>query len=357
MVSTAAGSVNFIGDLMTRRRLAALRRNGNARFDAALAELQHGHMTIANLEMPLSRRGYRAPKYSNMRSDPAIADDVRAMGVDAVTLTNNHMMDYGPDALFDTLAACDAAGLARCGAGADLDAADLDAALAPAQLDVDGRRLGLLNVSCTLPVGSEAAPGKPGIAPLHVEFSFEVDTNLLAEQPGTMPMVRSRTNDADRAAVCQRVTAMRAEADDVVVAVHWGVPSYWLSPHQGLLAEYQQPLAHALIEAGADMVYGHHAHSLHPIEVYQGKPIFYSLGNFMFDEPRAFMEPEFVIVSLILGDRPSIALTPLLLDERGMPRLVKATDAAAVLDKIERLSASFGTVLSRHAERASLVLP
>jgi len=148
-----------------------------------------------------------------------------------------------------------------------------------------------------------------------------------------------------------------AESDYVIVAVHWGVPAYWLSPHQGLLAAYQQPLAHALVEAGADLVCGHHAHALHPIEVYRGKPIFYSLGNFMFEAPRAFMEPESVIVSLTLGDHPSIEITPLLLDERGVPRRVEATDAAAVLDKVERLSVPFGTVLARHAERASLVVP
>jgi len=340
MERTAAGRVNLIGDLMARTRLAILRRTGDTGFDAAVAELRRGRVTIANLEMPLSRRGYRAPKLSNLHSDPEIADDVRAMGVDAVTLANNHMMDYGPDALYDTLAACDAAGLTRCGAGTDLDAA-----LASAWFDVNGRRLGLLSVSCTLPVGAEAAPGRPGIAPLHVEFSFAVDTNLLAEQPGTMPVVRSWTNDDDRAAVCRRVAAMRAESDYIIVAVHWGVPAYWLSPHQGLLAEYQQPLAHALVEAGVDLVCGHHAHALHPIEVYRGKPIFYSLGNFMFEEPRDFMEPESVIVSLTLGDHPSIDLTPLLLDERGVPRRVEATDAASVLNKVERLSVPFGTVL------------
>src|SRR6266508_465961 len=108
--------------------------------------------------MPLSRRGYRVPKWANLRSEPEVIEDIRALGVDAVTLANNHMMDYGPDAMLDTLAACDGAGIVHCGAGADLEAA-----LAPLRFTVGGTRIGLLNASCTLPMESDAAPGKPGI--------------------------------------------------------------------------------------------------------------------------------------------------------------------------------------------------
>lgn len=343
--------ISLVGDIMLNTRLAMLRGDDDDGFAAALDDLQRSPLTIGNLEMPLSRRGYRVPKHSNLRSPPEIAGDVRAMGIDAVTLANNHMMDYGPEALRDTLAACDAAGLARCGAGVDLNTA-----LAPAWLTVGGTRLGLLSVACTLPVESDAGPGKPGIAPLRVGFSFEVDANLLVEQPGTMPVVHSWTSQDDREAVCQCVRAMRTEADIVIVAVHWGVPSYWLSPYQGLLAEYQQPLAHALIEAGADVVCGHHSHSLHPVEVHQGKPIFYSLGNFLFEGPRAFMEPESMIVSLTLDRQPSIVLTPLLLDERGVPRHVVAAEAALVLEKVGRLSAPYGTELVMRDDCAHVVL-
>jgi len=329
--------VRLIGDVMIETPGLA-RKAEDPGFRAAIADLGRSRLVIGNLEMPLSRRGYRVPKYSNLRSDPAVIDDVRALGIAAVSLANNHMMDYGPEALFDTIAACEGAGIAYCGAGPDLEAA-----LQPAWFDLNGKRIGLLSLSCTLPVESEAGPGKPGIAPLRVGFSLEIDPNLLVEQPGSMPTVRSWMREEDQRDACRRVREMKAQADLVIVAMHWGVPSYWLSPYQGLLAEYQQPLAHALVEAGAGVICGHHSHELHPIEVYQGTPILYSLGNFLFEGPRAFMRPESVVVSVTLADRPRFSLSPLVLDERGVPRRAEGPDAARVLEKLERLSAPYGT--------------
>src|SRR5699024_8134687 len=107
----------------------------------------------------------------------------------------------------------------------------------------------------------------------------------------------------------------------VIVAIHWGVPTYWLSPYQGLLAEYQQPLGHAMLDAGADVIFGHHSHSVHPIEVYNGKPIFYSSGDFLFENARGFMEPEAFIVLVDLNQQPVYQLVPLWIDERGLPVL------------------------------------
>jgi poly-gamma-glutamate capsule biosynthesis protein CapA/YwtB (metallophosphatase superfamily) len=296
--------------------------------------------------MPLSRRGYRVPKYSNMRSDPDIIGDVRALGVHAVSLANNHMMDYGPDAMFDTLQTCDQASILRCGAGVDLDAA-----LKPSCLTVGDATIGLLSVACTLPVESDAAPDKPGIAPIHVHFSFEVDTNLLAEQPGTMPHVHSWVREADRDRVCNAVSALKRSADLVVVAIHWGVPNYWLSPAQGYLATYQRPLARDLVNAGADVVCGTHSHSLHPIEVVNGKPVFYSLGNFLFEDPRGFMEPEGIIVRVAVDSTPELEMVPLIIDERGFPRLAKGDEASHVFSKLAKMSAPFGTTIDVRGER------
>lgn len=348
-------TLSLVGDVMIETPFDRQPAAGHPAFVAALAELRRADAVVANLEMPLSTGGYRVPKHSNLRSDPAIAADVRGMGIDAVTLANNHLMDYGPPALRDTLAACDRAGLLRCGAGDDLEAADR-----PAWLVRDGVRIALLSVACTLPIESDAGPGKPGIAPLRVGFSFEVDANLLLEQPGTMPTVRSWAIEADRERVRARIAALKAEADAVVVGIHWGVPAYWLSPAQGLLAQYQRPLAHALIDAGADLICGHHSHTLHPIELYRDKPILYSLGNFLFEGPRPFMEPESMIVratwrALATGPRPSLELVPLLLDEVGFPHLATGEEAARVLGLLGRLSHPFGTALEIGDDRARVV--
>ncbi len=345
------GVIGLIGDVMIETPTVRSRRTSVPQFDAALNVLAEHDVVVANLEMPLSTRGYRVPKHSNLRSAPVVIDDIVAMGCDVVSLANNHMMDYGPDALMDTIAACEGVNLPACGAGKDLDAA-----MTPVILKMGASRIGVISVASTLPIESDAGPGKPGIAPVRVEFAFEIDSNLLMEQPGTMPIVQSWANAADQARVCAAISELKHQADFVIVAIHWGVPPYWLSPNQGLLAQYQTPLGHAFIDAGADVVCGHHAHVLHPIEIYNGRPILYSLGNFVFHNPRAFMEPESMIVSITPGDEIGIELTPIRVDEMGFPQLVTAECAQTVISKLEEMSTPFGTRFERSHDRARVLV-
>lgn len=346
-------AVALVGDVMLQTGLSELLAGDDAGFRQALDCLGAADLVVGNLELPLSRRGARRLKHSNLRADPERIADVRAMGFHAVSLANNHLMDYGPQALLDTVAACDGAGIRHCGAGAMLDEA-----LAPAWLEARGRRVALLSVSCTLPPGSEATESDPGIAPLRIGMSFETDSNLLVEQPGTMPVVHTWTRRADEDVVLARVRALAREADAVVVAIHWGVPAYWLSPYQGPLAEYQQPLGRALIDAGATVVLGHHSHSLHGVEVYRSRPIFYSVGNFIFETPRAFMEPEAVVVHATFGadGTAQVQLAPLLVDGRGLPILADGGAAERVFTLLERLSAPFGTRFAREGNRLVVLL-
>ncbi len=352
-MDNGSASIALVGDLMLRDRLSLARREDDPGFDAALAALRESDVVVANLEMPLSTRGSKMLKHSNLRSDPAVIDDVAAMGVHAVSLANNHMMDYGVEGLLDTLAACDRAGIRRCGAGANLTEA-----MRPAWLEAGGKRIALLSVSSTLPLGSEAYDAMPGIAPIRVHFSLEIDTNLINEQPGTMPIVHSWARPEDQEMVCNAVRDLAAEADLVIVAIHWGVPSWWLSPYQGLLATYQQPLGRALVDAGAGVVFGHHSHSLHGIEVYNGAPIFYSAGNFLFERPRGFMEPESLIARLELSASSElrVGIVPLMVDERGLPELATGETAGAVLSKLTMLSEPFGTRFEIADDRAHLRL-
>ncbi|HXX38438.1 MAG TPA: CapA family protein [bacterium] len=351
MTGTGQGTISLVGDVMIRRPLAESGRGRAAGFQAALAAMRESDLVIANLEMPLSRRGFRVPKHSNLRSDPDVIRDVRAMGVDAVTLANNHMYDYGPEALQDTIAACRAAAVTCCGAGNDLEEA-----MAPARLRAGAAEIALLSVACTLPIESAARPGKPGIAPIEVVWSFEPDVNLTVEQPGTMPTVRTCASSVDRQRVCNHIAELCAEGHVVIVGIHWGVPEHWLCPASGRLAEYQRPLGHALIDAGAAIVFGHHSHSLHPIEVYRGRPIVYSAGNFLFEDPRRFMAPESVIVQVSLAERHEVTLVPAVLDAEGFPQLATGSAAGRVLDWLRELSGGFGTALAIEGDRGRLVL-
>lgn len=343
-------TVSFIGDVMVRTPLKRESSEARSAMQEVLAELRQSSLVIANLEMPLSRRGDPTPKFSNLRSDPEIIDDVASLGIDAVSLANNHAMDFGPLALIDTLAACDRAGIVRCGAGANLAEAT-----APVVLEADGCRIGLLAFACTAPLQSEAGPSKPGISVVPVQFSFEVDLTLHSEQPGTMPTVHTWIVKDGRDRVCRQVRELKQQVDLVVVAAHWGVPSFWNSPYLSLLAEYQQPLGHALIDAGADVIIGHHAHALHPIEWYRGKPIFYSLGNFLFEGSGSYphMAPESMIVRLTLGDPARVELVPLMLNAGGFPTRVRDDAAAGVFALLTRLSESYGARISVAADRST----
>jgi len=148
------GTLSLVGDVMLQTSFASQPWAKDPRFRAVLDELSQTDVVVANLEMPLSRRGSKMLKHSNLRSDPAIIEDVRAMGIHAVTLANNHMMDYGPLGLLDTVKVCDRAGLLHCGAGANLDAA-----LAPAWLDVAGQRVALrASRRCGSPSRSRSIP-------------------------------------------------------------------------------------------------------------------------------------------------------------------------------------------------------
>lgn len=346
-------TISLVGDVVIRTRLAQMRGDDDGPFQAALAELERSDLVLANLEIPLSRRGYRIPKWANMRADPEVIDDVKALAIDAVTLANNHMMDYGPEAMLDTLAACDRAGIARCGAGVDLEAA-----LRPLRFEVGATSVGLINAACTLPMESDAGEGKAGIAPIHIVSSYEIDPSLSLEQPGTMPTVHTWARTDDQELVCERVERLAAEVDVVIVAIHWGVPSPWLNPDQGLLAEYQQPLGQALVTAGADIVWGHHAHELHPIEVFRGKPIMYSVGHFLLENPWSFMGPHSVIAQVCLEDRrmTGLNLIPVWIDDRGLPGRATGHQAADVVDKLSRLSAGYGAQIDVHGESAVLAL-
>jgi poly-gamma-glutamate synthesis protein (capsule biosynthesis protein) len=291
----------------------------------------------------------------------------------AMSLANNHAMDYGERGLLDTLDAMRAADVPVVGA-----AADLDGALAAWTSTVSDVRVAVLGLASTVPTGFAAGPGRPGIAPVRVHVGFAVDGALNEEQPGTPPWVHTRTDEAELQRALDAVRAARAAADLVVVHVHWGVPPEWRSPFQGDLAEYQRPFGHALIDAGAQLVVGHHAHSLQGAEAYRDGLILYSLGNFAFhpyaDRDRlrlARPAPPFKtrhternyqsLVARVRFDRDggwrptSAELIPARLNELGEAEHVDEAGAAAILDVVEASDANHAVAYERRPGRGQLV--
>jgi hypothetical protein len=193
-----------------------------------------------------------------------------------MSFASNHCYDLGSEAMLDTISAIKAQGIAVVGAGADIEAAR-----APAVLKRDGRKIGFLAYCSVLRRGYEAGPHKPGAAPLRAHTLYE----QVDYQPGTAPRIRTFADREDLSSLVADIRAAKAQTDFLAVSFHWGVHLV-----KGVIADYETEVAHAAIDAGADMIIGHGPHVLKAIEVYRGKPVFYSLGNFCFDMPLALLE-------------------------------------------------------------------
>ena len=199
-------------------------------------------LTVVNLECPVSRLGAIDPKAFNFRCDPAALPGAKAAGVDVANLANNHVRDFGPDAMLDSLTQLRAAGIAPVGVGPDLRAAS-----APATVEVRGWRIAVLGFGGVVPAADWlATPTRAGMA-----------------------------SGDDTAAMVAAVREAAAVADLVFVTIHWGMELDSL-PRPDDVAR-----AHAMIDAGADGVFGHHQHRLQPMQTYRDRPIAWGLGNFV----------------------------------------------------------------------------
>lgn len=237
----------FAGDLyLTELLQNKYRQNGieAAADPELLALLQEGDLFILNQEFPFGTTGEAMEeKEYTFRVPPDLVSVPADLGVDLVTLANNHILDFGRGPLTETLAALDGAGIAHVGAGEDLEAAK-----ALATFEIEGKTLGFLGASRVIPEASWNAS----------RYNSGVFTTYDASQ------------------LVEEIKKAKESCDFVAVLVHWGIE------RNTLPEDYQKTLARQYIDAGADAVIGSHPHVLQGIEYYQGKPIFYSLGNFIF---------------------------------------------------------------------------
>jgi hypothetical protein len=234
--------------------------------------MQGVDLRFGNCERQYSNRGANARGDDGQphgRQPPEMAKIFTDCGFDAVTVANNHMWDFGPEALLDTRALLIEKGIVPTGAGRDLDEAR-----EPAIVEKNGVKVGFLGYCSVIPAGGEAGNGKIGIAPLRVKTQYE------GRGPHSPVRVLTEPDEDDLKMILEDIRKLRKKVDVVMVAFHWGV--IWVPR---VIADYQVTVAHACIDAGADMIIGHHAHVPKAIEMYKGKAIFYSLSNFCMTKP------------------------------------------------------------------------
>jgi poly-gamma-glutamate synthesis protein (capsule biosynthesis protein) len=274
-------TIAFAGDVHGERMVGEQLRAGQNPLEAIAPVLEAADLAILNLETAVGTSGSPEPgKTFTFRAPPELLPALRAASVDVVSLANNHALDYGQAALAETIVRSREAGLAPVGAGADEAAAR-----APALLRVNRRDVAVVGLSRVLPAGWAAGPGRAGIASAH-----------------------------DVAAAQAQVRAAEAQADIVVVLIHWGVE----------LAECpdgtQLDLARRLTAAGADVVAGHHPHILQGVQRLGPALVHHSLGNFVWYHNRA--PSRFTGVWTVeLDGRGALSdrFTPAEIDGRGRP--------------------------------------
>ncbi|WP_206789356.1 CapA family protein [Amycolatopsis sp. MtRt-6] len=231
--------------------------------------LKGADLRFANLEGPL---------------DAAMAEALTSAGVDVVSCANDVPL---PSA---SLGVLDHAGIAHCGAGANLDAAH-----APAVVERSGGKVAFLAYT-SLRHPYAAPPDFPVVAQAFATTAYQPDPHV-ADIPGRPPLVRTTPVPEHLDRLVADIKRAKSAHDHVVVSMHWGLPG-------AELAEYQVTYGRAAIDAGADLVAGHGSRTIQAVEVYRGRPILYGLGNLAADRPDG------LLAGCMLGDEPRLELIP-----------------------------------------------
>ncbi len=236
-------SIVAVGDVMLGSHVIGVieQRGVEYPFAKTSGYLESAHVAIANLEAPFTSRGEPFEKKFNFKVPPRFARSLVLGGIDAVTLANNHTLDYGLEGLSNTMETLDTLGVFYSGAGMNAQQAH-----EPVVLNVDGKRVALFGYSMTFPTEFYATKDSVGTA-------YPEPERLRAS-----------------------LTKWRDKVDFIVTSFHWGAEKRE-TPKQ-----YQVEFAHLAIDSGSDLVLGHHPHVLQGLEIYKDRLIAYSLGNFAF---------------------------------------------------------------------------
>jgi len=202
---------------------------------------------VINLESPITKADRAAPNKINLRTQAETIEGCEGFMPSAACLANNHISDFLDQGLEDTLSYLNDKNIAYFGAGLNQEEA-----LAPIYIDVDGVKIGLIGAACLSTSPIAATTTEAGVAINDIE---NIERSVK----------KARTHGAEI----------------VIVNYHWGAEEV------GLPKPSDINLGRQTIDVGADMVIGHHAHCIHPYEIYKGKYIFYGLGNFIFDDFQA----------------------------------------------------------------------
>lgn len=285
------------GDVLVGRDIEREILLGTDLFAEVRPVLQRADEVIINLEGPLTSAEVPLQKDFVFRGRPEDVSVLRDGGVTVAALANNHISDYGSAGLLETLEVLDAAEIGRVGAGRDL--AD---ATEPLYLQVQDKTVAVVNFSQyngkTTPAATETQPGQ-------AYYGSEAFASRMAEA--------------------------RERADVVIAVLHHG------AEYVDFPTEDQASKSRQAIDFGADAVISHHPHVTQGIEEYRGKPIFHSLGNFIFDQETSPWDRSFFVAMDFIGDDIDFTLYPYFI-RKGVPAFMSDEDAAAFFERVNEIS-------------------
>lgn len=296
-----------VGDMAFNGQVAnTLRSKGPQDLFSDITQvLQSGDVVVGDLESPLSP-GSQTTVWngSAVLGLPEAAAGMKNAGINLVSLANDHIMDYGVAGLVDTVNRLNQVGIAHAGAGDNSQQAYTSTVL-----NIKGKKVALLSLSSITPDNARATEDKPGIAANKKRSYIE---GLIQEA--------ARQNDY------------------LIVACHWG------DEGSTEIQSYQRKFARRAVDAGADVVIGSHPHIMQGIEIYNGRLIAYSPGNFIYPSSSGDSGQAYVIkLSLAKGMIIKAEVVPISVDQSGKPSIATGCAAGAVLQKLREMSDPFDT--------------
>ncbi|MDD4988886.1 MAG: CapA family protein [Candidatus Pacebacteria bacterium] len=291
--------IDAVGDIMLSRTVAKrMRQNGDDYpFRNIKDEMASADVAVANLENPITAGREIQNGEMVLRANPGAELTLKDAGFSLVSLGNNHSMNFGEKGILDTMRFLSNAGILFAGAGAN----SIDAT-APVFVEKSGIKFAFLSYvdSSFTPASYEATSLKPGVAFMNI------------------PEMEVAVREA------------KLQADFVIILMHAGLE------YSASTTKAQREFAHAAIDAGAEMIIGAHPHVVEPLEKYNGKYIFYSLGNFIFDQVNPETKRGLMIKAhFAKSGVKNIELVPLVIENLSQPRVETPSEVGNFFDRLQ----------------------
>lgn len=234
---------------------------------------------IANLEIALTNESTPLKnKIYPHKGPPEAIDMITNDGFGIFNIANNHILDYGENALLESMTLLSKKGIPFVGSGLNIKEASK-----PLIINKNDVRIGFIGFTTTIPIGFSATEEKMGVYPIRVITSYEQFRNP-EEYPGTAQLIKTYPVEEDLKKLSDSVRKLKQEVDIILIYAHWGT-SMTSDVH-----DFQRIIAHEVIDSGANAIFGGHQHVISGVEFYKECPIIYGLGNLIFDFSPPFFD-------------------------------------------------------------------